>query len=157
MTNSEMIAELAEELVDRDASAAEGRKGLLAGEWDCGWASDDVASVVAEMGLRLVADEDGQWFERVRAAYRVAAEDWTAAHKAPAKTTIEVRCERGGLATWEYPGCSREEATYEGATAAESHTAALDAIEGLRRDAEWADARFRLVTVDDGQTTTESV
>lgn len=72
-----------------------------------------------------------------------------------ATTTIQVQC-GGGFSTWEYPGCSREEATYAGATAAESHTAALAALDGLRRDAEWADARFRLVTVADGQTTTEA-
>ena len=73
------------------------------------------------------------------------------------KTTIEVRSGEGGMATWEYPGCSREEATYEGETAGESHTAALDAIEGLRHSPEWADATFRLITVDVDGTVTRTV
>lgn len=73
------------------------------------------------------------------------------------KTTIEVRCE-GPTGTWEYPGCSREEATYEGASAVESHTAALAAVDGLRAASpRWADATFRLTTVDtDGSITREA-
>ena len=74
-----------------------------------------------------------------------------------ARTTIEVRCGEGGTATWEHPGCSREEATCEGLTAAEAHTAALDAIEGLRRSPEWAEATFRLTTVDTDGSVTRTV
>jgi hypothetical protein len=80
MTQSQ-AEDLAAEMLDRDVRAAEHREGLMAGSLDCGYVWTDALSVAREMGMDVGCsdeDDDGAWFDRVAAAYRIAAAAWVA-------------------------------------------------------------------------------